>query len=137
MLQSRRDFLRTGAVTAGALAFGPAFWREALAAPAGPGAGPYGPLLPPDANGIMLPRGFSSRVIAQGNQPVPGTTHLWHIFSDGQATYATGDGGFILVSNCEAPFQSGGGAGAIRFRADGTSGSRRASAHSAGISAGR
>jgi hypothetical protein len=47
---------------AGALSFGTAFWRNALAS--GPMAksatGPYGPLLDPDANGIMLPQGFTS-----------------------------------------------------------------------------
>jgi secreted PhoX family phosphatase len=119
MLQSRRDFLRTGAVTAGALAFGPAFWRQALAAPARPGAGPYGPLQAPDLNGIALPRGFSSRLVAQGGQVVPATSHTWHAFSDGAATFATPDGGWILVSNSEAPPQTGGGASAIRFRRDG------------------
>ena len=112
---------------AGALAFGPAFWREALGSPATAGRGPYGPLQPADANGIMLPRGFSSRAIAQGGQTVPGTNYTWHIFSDGQATYRTRNGGFILVSNSENPPDTGvdipgapGGASAIRFRHDGS-----------------
>ena len=117
----RREFLRTGLLGAGALTFGPTFWSEALAgSPATPGPGPYGPLQPPDANGIMLPAGFKSRIVAQGNQPVPGTTYPWHIFSDGQATYATADGGFILVSNSEHPGPGSGGASAIRFRGDGS-----------------
>lgn len=117
---TRRQMIRSGALGAGALAFGPAFWREAMAAtPAAPGAGPYGPLGQPDANGIRLPNGFRSRVVARGLTPVEGTTHTWHIFSDGQATFATPDGGFVLVSNCEAPAASGGGAGAIRFDAAG------------------
>src|SRR4051794_410021 len=90
----RRDFIQASVVGMGALAFGPAFWRAALAAtPAQPGPGPYGPLQPADANGIMLPAGFQSRVIARGDQPVEGTSYVWHIFSDGQATFATGDGG--------------------------------------------
>jgi secreted PhoX family phosphatase len=115
----RRDFVAAGAAAAGALAFGPAFWKRAFEAQgATAGTGPYGPLLPPDANGIMLPAGFSSRVIARANIPPVGTTYPWHIFSDGQATYATDDGGWILVSNCEAPAQAGGGASAIRFDAD-------------------
>jgi len=111
----------------GALAFGSGFWREALAAPATAGPGPYGPLQPADANGIMLPEGFSSRVIAQGGETVPGTSYSWHIFSDGQATFRTDDGGFILVSNSENPPDLGvdtpgspGGASAIRFAADGS-----------------
>lgn len=123
----RREFLRASLIGTGALAFGPAFWREALAAPAQPGPGPYGPLQPADANGIMLPPGFKSRPVAMGGQPVEGTTYQWHLFSDGQATYRTDDGGFILVSNSENPPDVGtstpeapGGASAIRFRADGS-----------------
>jgi secreted PhoX family phosphatase len=115
----RRDFVRTGALAAGALAFGPGFWKDAFATHGQPGPGPYGPLGPPDANGLMLPAGFKSRVVARGNLPVEGTTHVWHVFPDGAATYATGDGGWILVSNCEAPAQFGGGAEAIRFNRNG------------------
>ena len=48
-----------------------------------------------------------------------GTTYPWHLFPDGQATYPTRDGGWILVSNCEAPASIGGGAGAIRFDCNG------------------
>lgn len=122
----RREFLRASVIGSGALAFGPAFWRHALAAPATEGPGPYGPLLPADGNGIMLPAGFKSREIARGGQLVPGTSYQWHVFSDGQATYRTDDGGFILVSNSENPPDLGpgaegtGGASAIRFNADGS-----------------
>ena len=122
----RREFLRASVIGAGSLAFGSAFWRDALAAPATAGPGPYGPLRPPDANGIMLPDGFRSRAIARGGEVVPGTSYQWHVFSDGQATYRTPDGGFILVSNSENPpdvgvgTPGGGGASAIRFRADGS-----------------
>jgi secreted PhoX family phosphatase len=116
----RRDFLRSSAVAAGALAFGPSFWREALAVTAQPGPGPYGPLQPRDANGLMLPRGFQSRVIARGGQRVGATSYIWHPSSDGQATYATGDGGWILVSNAETLASRGGGSSAIRFRSDGS-----------------
>jgi secreted PhoX family phosphatase len=116
----RREFLRGGLVGATLLAFGPGFWRDALAAPATPAVGPYGPLQPPDANGLMLPKGFSSRVVAQGGLPVSGTTYPWHIFSDGAATYPTSDGGYILVSNSEVPAAGQGGASAIRFGRDGS-----------------
>jgi hypothetical protein len=117
---SRRDFLATGALAAGALAFGPAFWRDALAAvPALPGAGPYGPLGPPDANGISLPVGFSARELARAAVPVPGTAYPWHIFPDGMATYSVTDGGWVLVSNSESLAATGAGASAVRFDAGG------------------
>jgi uncharacterized protein len=121
----RREFIRKGLVAAGAIALGPRFWEQALARPARPGRGPYGPIGPPDENGIMLPEGFRSRVIAEGNQPVPGTDYVWHVFSDGASTFGTPDGGWILVSNSENPpdVAAGGGgqggASAIRFGQNG------------------
>src|SRR5687767_2648727 len=85
----RRRFLQGGLI-AGAALFSPAFLREALAGPAVPGAGPYGALLAPDANGLMLPPGFSSRRIAQGASLVENTVYPWPFAPDGQATYRTG-----------------------------------------------
>jgi secreted PhoX family phosphatase len=127
---SRRTFLQSGLAAGASLAFGPAFWREALTASADPariGNGPYGPLGPPDANGIRLPEGFHSRVVAQAGQAVDGTGYTWPAFPDGGATFPSGDGGWILVVNSETPpdadlpFQTAnGGASAIRFRPDGT-----------------
>jgi hypothetical protein len=35
--------------------------------------GPYGPLGPPDANGVRLPVGFTARVVGVTGQRVPGT----------------------------------------------------------------
>ena len=114
------------------LAFGPAFWRRVFAAPATPGPGPYGPLGAADANGIALPAGFTSRVVAVSGSPVPGTTYVWHGAPDGGATFATPDGGWIYVSNAEIPavspaptvplplpLPSSGGASALRFDAGG------------------
>jgi len=107
------------AATAGALAFGPDFWRRAYAAPARPGPGPYGALAgrAPDANGIILPEGFESRLVAQAGQPVAGSDYVWHAFPDGGATFAHDDGGWTYVSNSEVP--GGGGVGALRFDAEG------------------
>lgn len=115
---TRRRLLQTGIAAAAAVSFGPAFWRNALAATstAQPGPGPYGPLLAADENGIMLPEGFTSRVIAQANQAVPGTGYVFPWFPDGQATYPTPDGGWILVTNSEVP--AVGGVSAIRFDKD-------------------
>jgi hypothetical protein len=90
-----------------------------MAAPATAGPGPYGPPGTPGANGIAVPPGFSVREIARANQPVPGTAYPWHIFPDGQATYALTDGGWVLVSNSESIAPSGAGSSAIRFDANG------------------
>lgn len=116
---SRRRFLATGALAAGTAAFGPGLLRDALAAPAVAGEGPYGPLLPPDANSLMLPEGFRSRLIARRLEPVPGTSYSFPIFPDGQATYPTADGGWILVTNSESLAITEAGTSAIRFAADG------------------
>jgi uncharacterized protein len=107
-------------MAAGAVALGPGFWRDALAAPATPGPGPYGPPVgSPNELGFVLPQGFSSRLIAKGNAPVLGTTYVFPLFPDGSATYPLSDGGWILVSNSEVPLDGQGGASAIRFGPDG------------------
>jgi secreted PhoX family phosphatase len=117
-MQRRREFLKTGVAAAGGLAFGATWWAEAVARPARNGPGPYGPLNEPDANGLMLPDGFTSRVVARGGFPVGLSAYVWHLFSDGAATFATPGGGWILVSNSEVP--AAGGASAIRFSPTGT-----------------
>jgi secreted PhoX family phosphatase len=76
-----------------------------------------GPLLDPDGNGLRLPAGFRSRVIARTGEQVAGTGFVWHQAPDGGATFATDDGGWIYVSNSEVPVS--GGASAVRFDADG------------------
>ena len=111
---SRRQLIVSGALAAGALAGSPRLLREALAAPARAGASPYGALGAPDANGLMLPPGFSSREIARGLSQVTG--YPWPIFPDGQATFSTADGGWILVTNSESLAPTGAGTSAIRFR---------------------
>jgi secreted PhoX family phosphatase len=125
-LLTRRTLLRSGALASGALALGPSFWQRAVASAATPTDGPYGPLsATPDANGLRLPQGFTSRVIARGNAPfVPDSPsaappYVFPAAPDGQATYATPDGGFILVTNSEVPAAGQGGASAIRFTAGG------------------
>lgn len=116
----RRDFIGTGLAAAGALTLGRGFWSQALAAPARPGPGPYGALRAPDANGLMLPPGFTSREVARTNRPVPGTLYPWHVYPDGGATFPLDDGGWVYVSNSESLAANGAGASSIRFRADGT-----------------
>ncbi|WP_433547785.1 alkaline phosphatase PhoX [Streptomyces sp. CA-294286] len=113
----RRTFLRTAVIGTSAAAFGGTLWRGAAHAdPAQPGAGPYGALRSADANGIQLPAGFTSRVVARSGQKVAGTSYTWHKAPDGGACYADGSG-WIYVSNSE--INPSGGAGAIRFSATG------------------
>lgn len=118
MALDRRSFL-TASAALGAALLTPAALRDALAATRA-GDGPYGPLLPPNADALQLPAGFSSRQVARGLQPVPGTTFPWHPASDGQAAFRRAGGGFVLVSNSEAPAALGGGSSSITFRADGS-----------------
>src|SRR5215212_10239997 len=90
----RRGFLASGLAATGALLFSPAFLRDVLAATAVAGEGPYGPLLPPNELGLMLPAGFTSRQIARGGKPVAG--YPWHFATDGSATFRTLAGGHIV-----------------------------------------
>ncbi len=106
------------AATSAALAAGPAWWQHAYAAPTVAGPGPYGPLLAPDANGLALPAGFTSKVIARSGMPVSGTTYIWPPAPDGAATFAAPDGGWFYAVNSEVPLM-GGGASGIKFGPDG------------------
>ncbi|QIJ62463.1 alkaline phosphatase PhoX [Streptomyces sp. JB150] len=113
----RRSLLRAALIGGSSAALGGTLWRgAAYAAPAQPGTGPYGPLGAPDANGIRLPSGFTSRVIARSGQTVPGTSYTWHNAPDGGACYADGTG-WIYVSNSE--INPGGGASAVKFSSTG------------------
>lgn len=77
-----------------------------------------GSLLAADDNGVRLPAGYRSRVIATSSRPVlAGQDFLWHAAPDGGACFATDDGGWIYVSNSE--MDASGGVGAIKFDADG------------------
>lgn len=112
----RRDFVRLASGLAASALVSDSLWSKALAAPVVTGTGPYGSLRTADANGIMLPAGFTSRVVARAGSRVGTSSHTWHRAPDGGATFATSDGGWIYVSNCE---YSPGGVGAIRFSASG------------------
>jgi secreted PhoX family phosphatase len=118
---TRREFIGLGVGGAATVALGAAFWDDVFgsASKAARAAGPrsaYGPRRGPNGHGIRLPEGFHSRVIARGEQAVPGTGYRWHLASDGMATFPVPDGGWILVSNSET---LKGGASAVRFRRDG------------------
>jgi len=98
--------------------FGVDFWREALEAPAIFGSGPYGPLGPPDIYGVCLPAGFRARLVGRTSRTVSGTDYVWHDEPDGASTVRMRDGGWAYISNSDLPAQQGG-AGAIRFNAEG------------------
>lgn len=69
-----------------------------------------GALQGPDANGVRLPPGFRSRIVARsGEPPVPGSGFRWHGSPDGAATFPRAGGGFYYVSNSEL----GGGEGGV------------------------
>lgn len=128
----RRRFLLLTLAASGSLTVGRGALAPAFAAPAQPGTSPYGPLLDPDANGIRLPAGFTSRVVKQYGVPIAPSTELGMPFPDGAATFPTADGGWILVSNSENPppadvtdptplgIDGLGGAQAVVFAPDGT-----------------
>ncbi|WP_018637945.1 alkaline phosphatase PhoX [Parafrankia elaeagni] len=114
---NRRTLLRLAAAGTGTAVFSGAIWETALAAPAQPGPSPYGALGAADANGVALPSGFTSRVVARSGQTVAGTSYRWHAAPDGGACFPNGSG-WTYVSNSEVPLV--GGVSALRFNADGS-----------------
>ncbi|MDJ0869916.1 MAG: DUF839 domain-containing protein [Myxococcota bacterium] len=109
----RRDFLRLGSAVGASVMLGASLFERALAAGgAASGPGPYGPLGEPDENGIRLPAGFRSRILARSFETVPDTDYTWHAFPDGGATFRT-RGGWIYVSNSE--LLGLGSVGALKF----------------------
>jgi hypothetical protein len=117
----RRQFLRNGLIGAAGVGMISTLDMAAVSA-AEPGVGPYGSLegIQPDANGIILPEGFTSRIIATSGDSVPNTSHQWHIFPDGAATFPDGDGGWYYVCNSEVfnfmtDFEGHGGVSSIHF----------------------
>lgn len=122
---NRRDLLRWSAAGTCSVTLGMSFWRNLYAAPATPGPGPYGPIsATPDANGLRLPAGFSSRVIARSGSAVAGTGYTWHLAPDGGACFPLDGGGWAYTSNSELPLV--GGAAVVRFSADGSISSAQA-----------
>lgn len=71
----------------------------------------------PDANGLRLPPGFTSRIVARSGE-IPAGTYPWHRLPDGGATFALANGGWIYASNSEE-MPGLGGVGALEFDPDG------------------
>lgn len=78
-----------------------------------------GELQAPDSNGVRLPPGFASKVVARSGQvAAAGSEYQWHDSPDGGACFAAEDGGWVYVSNSEV--RGGlGGVGALRFNSGG------------------
>lgn len=120
---NRREVLRLGIAAACALR-GPQAWGAASSArvnatTARSALARIGPLRAPDANGVCLAQGFTSRVVARsGVAPVAGQAFRWHDAPDGGAVFAARGRGWIYVSNSEV-LHSGGGASALRFSSSG------------------
>ena len=88
-----------------------------------PGVYPQGPLQEPDANGIRLPKGYQSKIVAVSDEIVrkgdgQKTDYVWHGSPDGGACFAKPEGGWVYVSNSEEYFPSGG-CGALSFDVSG------------------
>ncbi len=115
---NRRSFLRCALQTGPVLAVGASFMQLATLSHA-KGFTVSGPLQPPDKNGICLPIGFKSRVVATSGKKVSNSDYVWHASPDGGACFAGPDGGWVYVSNSEEYFPQAG-VGAIAFDADGT-----------------
>jgi secreted PhoX family phosphatase len=118
---SRRRLLVSSLAAAGVSVCVPVLSWASLPKAAKQGArlADLGPLGPPDANGLRLPPGFKSRIVARsGRRPVAHRSFVWHGAPDGGATFANKDGGWIYVSNAELS-QNKGGASALRFDANG------------------
>jgi secreted PhoX family phosphatase len=115
----RRTFVKAGIAAVGGGALVP---RTVLAAPE-PGVSVYGPLATePDEHGLLLPEGFTARIVAVAGDPVADTAHTWHLFPDGAGTFPDGEGGWYYVCNSEVfdhMATDGGGASAIHFGPDG------------------
>ena len=72
----------------------------------------YGRLGPPDANGLQLPAGYRSRIVARSGQRVGATQYVWHPAPDGGHCFGV-PGGWVYVSNSEVDLV--GGVGMVQF----------------------
>lgn len=109
---NRRDLIKSGIYGAGVL------WGGLIAG-SGQAAQRRLELLPADRNGVRLPPGFSSRIVAESSvSPLGGCEYVWHAAPDGGGCFKDTGGGWIYVSNSELGDHDGG-AGALRFDASG------------------
>jgi len=119
---NRRSFIKNLLSASPALALGPTLLQYSTHAHAGSfnkNLMDLGPLQTADKNGIRLPLGFTSNIVAISGEKVGSTDYGWHKSPDGGACFPTTNNGWIYVSNCEEWSPFCGGASAIEFNADG------------------
>ncbi len=113
---TRRKFLHHALQQGPVLAVGASFMQLSTLSHA-QGFTATGPLQSPDANGIRLPKGYQSRIVAISGEKVFNSQYVWHGSPDGGACFASNDG-WVYVSNSEEYFPDGG-VGAIAFDGQG------------------
>lgn len=118
---SRRQFLHSLITQGPLVALGAGFINVSVLAQ--PSANTFnfsniGPLQAPNQDGLSLPKGFTSRIVARSGEPVAATNYFWHQSPDGGACFAAQNGSWIYVSNAEEYFPNAG-VSAIHFDADG------------------
>jgi secreted PhoX family phosphatase len=107
---TRRRLLKAGVLGGALLAMDGAFARQSFA------SARFGPLGQPDANGLQLPAGYQSRVVARSTYKVGSTAYKWHGSPDGGRCFSVSNG-WVYVSNCER--DGTGGVGMVRFNQSG------------------
>ncbi len=117
-MPSRRAVIRNSAVAAAGFSILPLGLILRSLGSARPSNGPYGQLLPPDPNGLRIPAGFTSRIVATTGRKVGSTAYTWHSWPDGGACFEFPGGRHAYVSNSEIA-GGGGGVGAVVFNAVG------------------
>ncbi len=113
--QNRRRFLQHSFIGLGA------FVGNSLFFPGNANSSPQalhtiGELLAADENGVRLPKGFTSRIVARSSHNY--FDYHWHAAPDGGATFTADDGGWFYVSNSEIG-KGKGGVGSLRFDKNG------------------
>lgn len=122
-MKTRRQFLRGTAATVFASCAG-VYLSSCQSLVVKTSVANFGPLQPADGNGVKLPKGFTSRIVAEtGKTSCEKSAYVWHGAPDGGGTFPTKDGGWIYVSNAEINYRKKGpqqgGVGALRFDAKG------------------
>lgn len=114
----RRSFLRAAVVATGGAVTVP---LVGSAVGAQPGSSPYGSLdgIEPDENGIILPPGFTSRIVAMAGEPVGDSDYRWRVYPDGAAVFDDGAGGWYHTVNSEVFRPGFAGVSAIHYGPEG------------------